>query len=100
LRAEAYVASQLEEQLDDQGRSFLRDPSKNRADSAHNRLYLSPIFKWFDEDFEAKSGSVQRFVLPYMSTPHRQALQVGRWSVRYTDYDWSLNDISTPANAR
>src|ERR1051326_887668 len=65
LRSEAYVAEQLDAQLDDQGRKFLGTAAKNSVDARARTLYLSPIFKWFSEDFEKKSGTVQKFVAPF-----------------------------------
>lgn len=91
LRAEAYTAEKLNVQLEEQGRLFLRSESKNRVDVKKRTLHLSPIFKWFDDDFEAKSGTVQKFVTPYFKPTDQAALQSGRWKIKYTRYDWSLN---------
>lgn len=92
LRAEAFVAARLDAQLQDQGMIFLGDGGKNRADVATRTLYLSEIFKWFAGDFEAASGSVQKFVAPFFPEPARAALATGDFKIAYTDYDWSLND--------
>jgi len=89
LRGEAYRAADLDRQLDDQGRTFLRDPAKNRFDAARKRLLLSPIFKWFREDFEAAAGSLPAFVARYLDTPGVSAPDV---TVEFLDYDWALND--------
>lgn len=95
LRSEAYVASRLEEQLNDQARVFLGQTAKNRVDAGSHSLYLSPIFKWFSGDFEAKSGSVLKFLEPYFPEKDRKALAAGGFKIRYSDYDWSLNDKSS-----
>src|SRR5688572_12997438 len=89
LRREPYAPDKLNAQLADQGRKFVRDRSRNRVDANARALYLSPIFKWFAEDFERQSGSVFKFVQTY-----RPDLPDGQWKIRYTDYDWSLNDSS------
>lgn len=89
LRAEPYLPEKLDAQLTDQGRKFLRDHSKNRVDAETRTIHLSPIFKWFADDFKRQSGSVFKFVQGY-----RPELQPGSWKIRYTDYDWSLNDGS------
>lgn len=92
LRAEAFTADELESQLDDQGRTFMANIKKNRVDAASGSLYLSPVFKWFKEDFTQQAGSVERFVAPYLpSEADREAALSGKLKVRYTDYDWSLN---------
>lgn len=87
LRTEPYTATNLNAQLADQGRRFLRDRSKNHVNARTQTIYLSPIFKWFADDFKAHSGTVFKFVQSY-----RPELQPGPWKIRYTDYDWSLND--------
>jgi hypothetical protein len=93
LRAEAYVPNKLNEQLDDQGRIFLGGKEKNRFDAKAGALYLSPIFKWFSEDFEKKSGSVVKFVTPFFPAEVQKQIQAAKSpDIRYTDYDWSLNE--------
>lgn len=89
LRAEPYLPEKLDAQLTDQGRRFFRDRSKNRVDAGNETIYLSPIFKWFADDFKRQSGSVFKFVQTY-----RPDLPPGTWKIRYSDYDWSLNDSS------
>jgi len=92
LRAEAYTAARLDEQLNEQGRRFLAQAHKNRVDAAKRIVHLSPIFKWFSEDFEQPAGSVLKFVTPFFDDASRRALAEGKFSIRFTDYDWSLND--------
>jgi len=91
LRSEAYVASRLNEQLDDQARRFLAHSDKNRVDAKAREVYLSPIFKWYGEDFVKKHGSVLAALKPFW--PESVAgLVEGNFKVRYTDYDWALNN--------
>ena len=92
LRSEAYVADQLEAQLDDQARRFLADPVKNRVAVGERVVYLSPLFKWYGADFEKQSGSVLAALKPYWPPVAAAALGQGGFKVRYTDYDWSLNE--------
>ena len=92
LRAEAYVSARLEEQLQDQTRIFLGTTSKNRADLQTRTLHLSPIFKWFAGDFTREHGSVQKFVTPFFAGDLRKEIEKGGFTIRYTDYDWSLNE--------
>lgn len=89
LLTEAYTGEKLDRQLDERGRAFLAQSHKNHIDASRQRVYLSPIFKWFDEDFEASAGSVLQFVKPYFGG--RGAKITDDWSIRHTDYDWSLN---------
>jgi len=94
LRTEAYVGARLDEQLDDQARRFLATPAKNRVEAAERTVYLSPIFKWYAGDFEHKSGSVLAMLKPYWPESARAELVKGEFKIRYTEYDWSLNDAS------
>src|SRR5258708_7569308 len=94
LRNEAYAGARLDEQLDDQAKIFLGTGSKNRVDANDRVVYLSPIFKWYGDDFTTKAGSVLNFVRPHF--PGREAKEMGpaEFKIKYTDYDWSLNDSS------
>ena len=97
LRGEPYAAAELQGQLDDQGRLFLSATHKNRVDAAGRTVYLSPIFKWYAEDFQKKSGSVLSFVEPYFPEGAAKGLPAGGYSVKYTEYDWSLNERKAKA---
>ena len=89
LRSEAYRAADLDRQLDDQGRTFLNDPRKNRFDPATKTLYLSRIFDWFHGDFEAAAGSVKAYATRYLDDPRAKRPEV---EIEFLSYDWSLND--------
>lgn len=89
LRGEAYVGARLEEQLIDQAKQFLADPAKNRIDEAGHVVHLSPIFKWYAGDFEKSSGSVLAAIQSYWPGERRAT---DGFKIRYTDYDWSLNE--------
>lgn len=89
LRGEAYVGTRLEEQLVDQAKQFLAESAKNRIVATERTVYLSPIFKWYGGDFEKKSGSVLEALKPYWPG---KATATDGFKIRYTDYDWSLNE--------
>jgi uncharacterized protein DUF547 len=94
LRSEAYVASRLDQQLDEQVRIWLADPCRNRFDRKAGRLHLSKIFDWFAKDFRRDGGSVQGWVAKY--APEKAATWLkGAKEVRisYLDYSWKLNDV-------
>lgn len=92
LRAEAFQPAKLDKQLDEQATAFLNDTDKNRVDAGNGVLYLSSIFDWFKGDFVKKSGSVEKFVAPYFGESDRKAILGGNLKLKYTDYDWSLNE--------
>jgi Protein of unknown function, DUF547 len=101
LRFEPYSGQRLEAQLAEQTRNFLSDLGKGlRYDRAANDVWLSSIFKWYAGDFTGGStllayvarGPVLAWVLPHLPLELGAELERREPSVRYLDYDWSLND--------
>lgn len=98
LRPEAYTAEQLDAQLEDQAKRFLGDRTRNRLSGTE--LELSPIFKWYREDFEKGFRGDKKlpdFLASYarelgLTAPQVQALRSGELSIGFSDYDWRLND--------
>ena len=105
LRSEAYTAEHLQEQLDNQAGELLADPGKFRIDRGNNSVYFSSIFKWYGDDFKSRympstgfagldetQRAVANFCARYLSGPDRAYLAAGGYTVRFLDYDWSLNE--------
>ncbi len=92
LRDEAYRGRDLDAQLDDAARTFLRDPVRNRYDPSSRTLSLSSIFKWFRGDFEAAAGTLPAFVARYADEPTAEALRRGGVHLEFLGYDWSLDE--------
>jgi hypothetical protein len=91
LREEAYAAAQLENQLEEQARRFLSDRSRNRL--RDGRLEVSKIFDWFREDFEPLERYLaQHAALLAQDPAEQQLIRDRKASLRFLDYDWSLND--------
>jgi len=84
LRSEAYNASDIDEQLNEQALAFVNDKSKNQI--ATDRIEISKIFSWFEGDF-IQDGSLIDFLNKYSNTKIDQGAKIG-----YLDYDWALND--------
>ncbi|GAB56965.1 hypothetical protein GPUN_2851 [Glaciecola punicea ACAM 611] len=99
LREEAYEASKLDMQLEQQTLRFLSDRSRNNMQG--EALNLSSIFKWYKNDFELgfrSANSLESFVLLYadtlgLSPEQRALLQSEQVKTDYLDYDWQLNDV-------
>lgn len=101
LRGEPYTASNLNSQLDSQVRDFLADTDKARYDERTDTLRLSPIFKWFREDFD-KAGGVLSFILAknkHYLPPDMEGKVNLKTKISWLSYDWSLNDISFPSRS-
>lgn len=84
LRSDAYVDTRLQQQLTEQERNFLTArPKENRFENGE--LFISPIFKWFRDDFGGDDGIRTLFQMYYPDVTKQTRL-------RYTDYDWGLNE--------
>ena len=91
LRLEAFKADSLNEQLNDQMKMFLQSSEKGmRIDKNNNRVYLSSIFKWFEDDFESRGG-VLKFISNYVSPEAAKELQSSKIKVSYLKYNWGVN---------
>jgi|CXWL01.1.fsa_nt_gi hypothetical protein len=95
LRSEAYEAGRLDEQLDAQGRLFLRDSTRNRFDLPTKTAHLSSIFKWYGKDFGADDRSALLAASKFAAPEVRQAIEAApaAWTVKFLAYDWTLNDL-------
>lgn len=96
LRAEAYRAADLDEQLDDQVRQWLGDPKRNDLEVREGKIRVSRIFDWYDGDFGKKDAAVIRWIADHVAD---EALakglreRAGGLKLRYLDYDWSINAL-------
>lgn len=65
------------------------------ADAKRDRLYLSSIYKWFQEDFGGSEESVvhhlQRYAMPELA----EKLSAFDGKVSY-GYDWRINGTESP----
>jgi Protein of unknown function, DUF547 len=95
LAREPYSAEQIDAQLDAAFARFVADPRKGVAVKRFGEtgtLRLSPIFKWFAEDFDKRGGALA-IVTRYASGDERKALErpAKDWQIEYLDYDWGVN---------
>lgn len=92
LSNRAYLPETLEQQLDEGARRFINDISRNHFDLPRGIAYVSKIFDWYREDFEAAAGSVQRYLASYVEDVEvAKALDNDEFDVRFLKYDWNLN---------
>ncbi len=98
----AYQPHALDEQLTVNSRSFFSDPGKFRYDARAGRIDVSPIMKWFGDDFGATTAERLATIAPYLPDAAVQDLaRSGSARVTYLDYDWNLNDqAARPATAQ
>ncbi|UCG59767.1 MAG: DUF547 domain-containing protein [Phycisphaerales bacterium] len=109
LRNEPYLTAKLDTQLKDQTEKFLSDPKKFRIGSKNKIIYLSPIFKWFGDDFVGKYGAGSRigrfskkvsavlnFVSKHIDADWGAPGGIDKYAISYLSYDWSLNEQPAP----
>jgi hypothetical protein len=79
--------------LTENARAFFAEPSKFTYDASRQTIAISPILKWFAEDFGASQVEQLRAIAPYLPDAAAQQLaRSGSARVSYLDYDWDLND--------
>ena len=84
LLNEAYTPEKLNQQLDNQARAFINDPSRNKIKP--DAIQVSKIFSWFKGDF-TKKGSLISFLNNYSKVKINQNA-----SFSTLDYNWNLNE--------
>lgn len=78
----AFVADQLNSQLQRQARSFIKNSKYNRV--ADGTASVSKIFDWYAVDFQP---SVKAYLNKYLTEPIAE-----QTTIEYMEYDWALND--------
>jgi len=109
LPNEPYYGYKLNEQLDDQARRFLSSPLAFRTDREKQRVYLSSLFQSSSygkefiskfaidkkfKDQEPTTRAVLNFITNYVPDDKVSFLEVGKYSVKFMKYDWTINDGS------
>ena len=94
MRKDPYTANELEGQFSEQAKAFLRDTEKNYVDRKAKILFLSPVFKWFSEDFGKEDAEIIKLVAEHLPEAERKVLEGGGFDIRYTKFDWSANEQS------
>lgn len=106
LRNEPYTGEILDEQLDDQVLTWLTSDIGLQVDQDSNTVSVSAIFDWFGEDWTKSYGvesgftgsesqmSVLNFISGYVTEEEAAYLTDGNYTLKYIDYDWSLNSQS------
>ena len=97
LRAEPFLSSKLNAQLDEAARAFAQDVSRNELSASPPRL--SMLFKWYAEDFKGSGGALMW--LAQHSSPERAAqLKRSQAEPLFLSYDWALNSAPAERCAR
>ena len=94
LRNEAYVAEQVDQQLDDNTRQWLANPKLNEFDTTLGQAKISPIFDWYSDDFASYPGGLEGFLRHYAPPKLIAAVKKQKLDISTKHYHWGLNDQS------
>ncbi len=110
LRDEAYVASNLEDQLAEASSIFVNNPEKGvYVDGSRGLVKFSKIFKWFGDDFipsysnkklfnnySLKENAALNFTSDYLESEQaKEYLMSNKLKIGYLKYDWHLNETQS-----
>ncbi len=84
LRNTSFQVDILDQQLDEQAKKFINDPTKNKISA--DKAEISQIFNWFKGDF-TKEMKFKDFINKYSDTKISRKTKIS-----YMKYDWSLNE--------
>jgi hypothetical protein len=82
LRFEAYTGKKLDAQLTEQVQEYLQSSYGMVVDYQKNTVFLSSIFKWYDEDFSSIDDFIKKYSL----------IDIKNFNKKWIKYDWSLNE--------
>ncbi len=85
LRREAYTASRVDNQLEEQAVIFITSPNYNKI--TPNHVYLSKIFEWFKTDF-TRNQDILQFLSQYTRVTFDDKV-----IFEYFPYNWNLNEL-------
>ncbi len=85
LRAEAFEANTINQQLEEQAQLFINDSKRNQL--AENQIGISKIFSWFKGDF-VKNGSIIEYLNQYSNIEIKPDAKI-----IFLPYNWALNDV-------
>ncbi len=92
LRDTLYTAENLEDMLTENTRRAFSTERHLRVQG--EALYVTELFKWYEEDFMEASGSEIAFIQEW-ADPVVANRVTGTEIIKFIDYDWTLN---SPAN--
>jgi hypothetical protein len=93
LRNRAYAAQCLHVQLDDNAIEFFSRHERFHISRLTGKVKVSPILKWYREDFGTTNHEVVSTVFRFLPAADRCWLaKHSCWKLKFLGYDWGLND--------
>ncbi len=91
----SYKPEDISEQLDNRFKDLLANKTKGFfVHQTEEAIYISQIFKWFKKDFQQAGGiiNILNKYAPADKMEDLKHLESGKYSLRYFDFNWSLNE--------
>ena len=83
-----FTEESLENTLDNYTKNFINDENNVKFDTNSKYLYVSPIFKWYKNDFKNQGG-----IIPFIKKFHKNFPKLDNNPIIvFYDYNWSLNN--------
>lgn len=106
IKPGAYKAESLDLDLEAAARRFVSDPRQFKIHPDKKTIEISMIFspEWYGKKFfndpqrpidggDAESGAgSEKYLLPWVSDEIRELLSGGDYTVKYIEWDWTLNE--------
>ncbi len=89
LQPEAFTAENTELLLEKGAREYINH--QRGANFQNNRLILSSIYRWFQEDFGNSEQGVLKHLTKYANEKLAKQIKTFKGKIKYY-YDWSLNE--------
>lgn len=91
LQNTAFTTENLSRLTEQAYRAWLARDDLNHYDPASGRVAISPIFKWFKDDFTGEA-QISRLLAQWGPEELRPFFKKGDFKTDYLDYHWGLND--------
>ena len=98
IRPEAYFGDRIDAQLQDQAKQFANDPKYVDFDPVTETVNLSPILRWYGEDWDDVGGYLKwlgELVSDGDLRTRLLAADAGSIKTTFNSYDWTLNSQAT-----
>ena len=88
LRQQIYTATNLDALLADNTRRALN--TSRHLSVKSGELFVTELFKWYEDDFVEAEGSIRAFILEWAEPPQAKIIKNAR-GLNFSDYEWQLN---------
>ena len=87
----AFFPEKIEEQITEQTHKVLHDADFVKIDSTQQKIGLSQIFRWYENDFLKSHKNLRSFINEYIKHSFSN-----NYKIYFYEYNWDLNDASRP----